>query len=155
MRRSVKIALISVLSFGIVGGAFAYGKHKFSDPSARMGYIVQKVSKKLDLDDVQTQALQALKDELVSSREQFGDKKDMKEEMKALITADTFDQGKALELVNGKTSAVNETAPTVIAALGNFLDTLNADQKAQIAEFMDRGKKWKKGHKHDRDGDDE
>lgn len=144
MKRSTKILTTVVLTFGVVGGAIAYGKAKFSDPGARADYMASYVSDELELNESQDQALNALKDQMLESRQQMKDEANpVQDQIRELISADTFDQAKALELLSNKTSAVNANAPDVMLALGNFLDSLNAEQKAEVLEFMEH----KRGHR--------
>lgn len=141
MKRSSKIITAMVLSFGVVGGAVALGKHKFSDPSVRADYAVGYISEELELDVVQKQNLDALKDQLLQI--QLAVKKTMNplhEEVRTMISAESFDRTRALEIVNQKTMKVNEFAPDLVIAMGGFLDSLNAEQKAEIVEFIDHKK---------------
>ncbi len=66
--------------------------------------------------------------------------KPTKQELAALLEADRFDQARALEIINAKTTAINQAAPTVVAAFGNFLDGLDAEQKAEIRKIKERAK---------------
>ena len=150
MKRTTKIITITILSFGLVsGGAFAYAKHKFDDPSKRADFVVSKITKKLDLDDSQKLALVELKDQLLISKQKVkAESKPIFEEVAALVEADTFDQSAALDMVTTKTAAINESAPALVAALGNFLDGLSPEQKAEVLEIMERKKKHRH-HDHD------
>ena len=146
MKRSTKIIAAVVLSFGVVGGAIAYGKHKYSDPEGRANYAVGYISKELNLDAGQQDALNALKKRLLETRADM--KKQVpsaRDEIRSMIAADQFDQSKALDMVNNKTLLINDSAPELVALLGNFLDSLNVEQKAEILEFMDR-KSRRHGH---------
>ncbi len=148
MKRSIKIITTVVLTFGVVGGAIAYGKVKFGDSGARADYMVSYVSEELELNESQDQALNDLKDQFLSTRNQMkGEMTPAREEIRALISAESFDQVKALEILSNKTTAVNANAPDVMVALGNFLDSLNAEQKAEILEFMDYKGKGRFGHR--------
>lgn len=148
MKRSTKIIAAVVLSIGVVTGAAAFGKHKFGDPAKKAAHVVSYIADELDLDTSQEQALGALKDEMLAAAEiMHKDGEPLKTDIQALMSAETFDQGKALEMITSKTAAINEAAPTLVAALGNFLDGLNADQKAEVLEFMDH-----KGGRHGRHG---
>ncbi len=148
MKRSTKIITGVILSVGVVTGAVAYGKHKYGDPSARAAYMVDYISEELSLDSTQEQSLIALKDEIMSTRlsmrDQFGP---MKEEVRSLISADTFDQTKALQMIDDKTAKIREVAPGVVAAMGNFLDGLSEEQKAEVVEFIDHRAKHRR-HRH-------
>ena len=137
MKRSTKIISVVLLSFGIIGGVFAYAKHKYRDPAVFAEHIVEHISDELTLDDAQQQALSTLKDTVLESRQKMRDQvKPLPDEIINLLSADTFDQTKALEIVNNKTATINASAPEVIAALGNFMDGLNAEQKSEVLEFV-------------------
>jgi Spy/CpxP family protein refolding chaperone len=144
MKRSYKIAVIALLSFGLIGGGvFAYGMHKFGDPATRVAFVTERVSDKLDLNQTQILALENLKDEILQRKESIQNSKgELRNQVKNLIVAESFDQQKAQELIDNQVSMVNEEAPTMLSALGEFLDTLNPEQKNKIASFID--------HKYDR-----
>jgi len=154
MKSITKIVLVSALSIGLVGGVAAHGKFKRGgDPAQMAARIVNKGADKLDLNETQTAALETLSSELQSARKKMKSEVNGDREMfKNMITAETFDQAKALDMVNAKTNAVQQSAPAVIGALGGFLDTLSAEQKDEIAEHM--GKHHKRhGRKHRKDDD--
>ncbi len=157
MKRSTKIITAVALTLGIAGGAAAVGKHRFADPAKRADFMVSYVSGELDLDSTQQQALGVLKDQLLAARETMkGQVSGAHQQAGELIAAETFDQASALELINSKTAAVNGVAPDVINALGGFLDTLDAEQKAEIAEFVaeHKGRHGRRHHRrHHRDND--
>lgn len=150
MKRSTKIITAVVLTFGIAGGAVAYGKHKWGDPEMRAKHVVSYVSEELKLDAAQSDKLIALKDQLLDTGKQMrSEMQPLHGDISSLIGADTFDQVKALELINSKTALMNQNAPDVLAAMGNFLDSLNAEQKAEVMEFIEhkRGRhSWKGEH---------
>lgn len=141
MKRSFKIITAVVVTAGIVAGAAAYGKHEFGSPERRAAAMVSFVSGELDLNDSQEQSLIVLKDEVLAAREIMEDQmKPTKQELAALLEAERFDQARALEIINAKTTAINQAAPAVVAAFGNFLDGLDAEQKAEIRKFKERAK---------------
>ncbi len=152
MKRSTIIITTTVaLTFSIVGGAVAFGKHKFGSPAVRAEYVMNYVSDELNLDSTQEHALEALKDEIMATRLKMRDQiRPMHDELKTMISAMTFDQAKALKMIDSKTAAVNEVAPGIIAALGNFLDGLNTEQKVEIMSFLDhRAEHHRHAHYHD------
>ena len=66
--------------------------------------------------------------------------------VRGLVAGDKFDRAKAQALVTEKTAALNTGSPEVIAALGDFYDSLNATQQAKVRDFMDRGRRgWRRG----------
>ncbi len=154
MKRSTKIITATVLTLGVVGGAAAIGKHKFGSPEARIDHMMGYVSEELNLDSGQEQALEALKDEVLSARTLMKDQMTpMKDEINTLLSADSFDQAAALEMITGKTATINEVAPGLVMAFGNFLDGLDAEQKAEVVEFIEKRAErrgGRHGKRHDR-----
>jgi len=147
MKRSTKIITAVALTLGIAGGAAAYGKHKWGDPETRAKHMVSYVSEELELDSAQTEKLVALKDQMLTTGKRVrGEMKPMHGYLSELIGAETFDQAKALELITHKTSMVTENAPEILAAMGDFLDSLNPAQKAEVVDFIEHkrgGHDWR------------
>ena len=149
MKKSTKVTAAIVITLGIIttGGAYA-AKSGDRDHSRKAEYAVGFIADKLELDTTQEQALSALKDQVLAAKdamhEQMGTTHD---DVKLLVEAESFDQAKALEMVRSKTATIDTVAPELIGALGNFLDSLSAEQKAEILDVMEsRHGKGKRGH---------
>lgn len=138
MKKSSKIVIVLLLSFGVIGSVMAIGYHQFADPQKRIEYAINKATKKLDLDATQKQNFIALKDELIESKDKIEQNGFVDHQaLFDLVEGNVFDQAQALEVINSKTAIVNERAPEVLAALGTFLDSLNVDQKQKIVDAME------------------
>jgi len=138
MQRSTKIIIALVLTLGIAGAATAVGKHRFGNPEKRATHMVNYISDELNLDATQQQALSVFKDQLLSSRKAIhSDMAGLREEATSLLTAEVFDRAQALDLVNARTAQVNAIAPEIVGSLGDFLDTLDAEQKARVSDFVE------------------
>lgn len=149
MKKSTKITTAVVLSLGIIGASGAYAaKELRGDHEKRALHAVSYIASKLELDETQEQALSALKDQvLVVKGAMNGEVKTARADIQSLIEAESFDQGKALEMINAKTATVNSAAPDLVIAMGNFMDSLDSEQKQEIVEFMNSHKgKSKRGH---------
>lgn len=148
MKRRTTIILATIVSVGLAGGATAYAKQKFGNHEAKMERVVERISSKLELTADQELLLVALKDEVSDIGKQMHEQRgNFKSEMLSFLDAESFDQGRAIELINAKTQAINESAPEVIYALGTFLDGLDSEQKESIKSFME--KHHEKGrHRH-------
>lgn len=149
MKRSTKIITTLALTVGLIGGAAAIGKQKFGSHEKRAGYVAAYVADELDLDATQSQALDVLKDRILTARQTMKDQS-VKDEAMALLNAESFDRAQALEMVTAKTAVVNEQAPDLVNALGDFLDSLNSEQKSEITEMMKEHRGHKGRHKHNR-----
>lgn len=138
MTRTGKIAIATTIALSLVAGSAAYAKHRFGDSDKRRAHMVNYVADELDLNDTQKTSLDSLVDQVVSMRKQMhGEFKQDLSGLTTMITDEQFDQSRALDLVNAKADTMKQNAPNVVAALGNFLDGLNAEQKAEIVEFIE------------------
>ena len=137
MQRSSKILIAIILTLGIAGAATAVGKHRYGNPEKRAKHMVNYISDELNLDATQQQALSVFKDALINARTTArSDMTDLRENANSLFTADVFDRAEALELINSRTARINAMAPDLVGSLGDFLDSLNSEQKAQVTEFI-------------------
>lgn len=138
--KHLKKIIIGTAAFATVAvGVSAYASRSDQDRQERM---IERISHKLELDDSQTAALTALALEASETRNIMrGQEMDTRSEITALISADTFDQGKALSMITDRTTALQTRAPELVAAAALFFDGLSAEQKAEIQEFVSR-----KGH---------
>jgi Spy/CpxP family protein refolding chaperone len=103
------------------------------------GKVVDRISSKLDLNDVQKQKLAVLADELIAQRTAFrGPGADPRADFKALIAGEKFDRTRAQTLLEQKTQAVQGNAPKVIAALADFYDSLNPAQQKQVRDRLEQ-----------------
>ena len=136
MKRNSKIILATVAAVSIVTGtvAVAGGGH------GRMGdRMVSKMTDRLELDEQQATALTALQQEIRETRELMrGDLSNDRSTLQQLVSADTFDQGAALEMITARTTAMQAQGPELVAATAAFLDGLNAEQKQELSQLMDR-----------------
>ncbi|MDH3451856.1 MAG: Spy/CpxP family protein refolding chaperone [Gammaproteobacteria bacterium] len=133
MKTSTKMITATVLSLGIVGGVAAYK----GDGWHRGEHFISHVRDELDLTPEQTEALQAIRDEVWDIRQNVTqDKEAQQQALLAVIDGEIFDQGRALELVSQKTKLVEQYAPQVIVSLANFYDGLSAEQQAEVREHI-------------------
>ena len=106
--------------------------------------IIEKMSDKLALTDVQKQKLNVLADELQAQRKALkGDAAtDPRTEFKALMAGNTFDRARAQTLLSQKTEAVQSQGPKVITALADFYDSLTPEQQQQVRERLEKRHGW-------------
>ena len=149
MKRTSKVLIAIILTLGIAGAATAFGKHRFGNPEKRAEHMVSYISDELNLDTTQQHALSAFKDTLINSQSIVrSDMKDLREEANSLFTSDVFDRAMALDLINSRTARVNTLAPDLVNSLGDFLDSLDSEQKTRISEFATKHALRHKRHRH-------
>ena len=149
MKRTTKIVITVLTVVGIASGTAAIARGGHDGMGARM---VGHLTERLNLDEQQATALEALQVELSETRELMrGNSGDDRQTIKDLVSADSFDQGAALEIITQRTTAMQVQAPELVSAAAGFLDGLNAEQKQELSDLMDRfgdrrGKRGQKGN---------
>lgn len=149
MKLSTKILATVLMVAGGSGAVFAYGKHGgwHMTHAEKAELVGDRVARKLELDASQRQNLDALTTLVAEIMEDAADRKQENfDQISMLLESPNFDQAKALELVQQKTSLVNEKAPQIIASLAVFLDSLDSEQKKQLQEFVEH----RRDHRHHR-----
>ncbi len=151
MRKWIKRTLIGVFGASVLFGGLAACSHRPSyghgwqamseeDAAAMKTRMVEKVASRLDLDEAQKAKLGVVADRLREQRNALVAGGNPREEMKSLVAGASFDRAKAQALVEAKTSAINTKSPELIAAFGDFYDSLRPEQQAKVREFMNRGR---------------
>lgn len=148
MQRGLLGALGATIAFGSLAGcAGRFGGHgdgwgaggRTPEERAQMrARMVERVAKRLDLDAAQKARLEVLASTMQAQREAVMGGADARADLAGLIAGPSFDRTRAQVLVQQKTQAVQTAAPTVIAAFGDFYDSLNPTQQQQVREFMAR-----------------
>jgi len=148
MKLSTRIITAVLLIAGSSGVVYAFGKHNDwgMSPEEKIEFVTDRVTSKLDLDSQQqenfgklAQSVAQLMLDAKATREQ------QVNEIGALLQDPSFNQARALELVQQKTQMINENAPLVITSLAVFLDSLNAEQKQQLQDFI---RHHRRHHRH-------
>lgn len=152
MKTWIKRSLIGLTTVTVaLGGLTACGSRGdhargWSDEriTEMRGKVIEKVTSKLDLNEIQKQKLGVLTDEMLAARKAVkGETTDPRADLKALIAADKFDRTKAQAMLDQKTQAVQGNGPKVLAAFGDFFDSLTPEQQKQVREKLDkRGHGW-------------
>ena len=146
--------------FGVFGGAIALGalsacshggwrgeQHGWGASSPeeraeRRAKMVDRMARRLDLDAAQKARLQVVADKLAAQREAMMKQGDPRAQVAALVAGDKFDRAKAQAFVAEKTAAVNAASPELVAALGDFYDSLKPEQQAKVRAALQRGRGW-------------
>ena len=154
MKTWIKRSLIGLAGAGIVLGSLtacghrAYHGWRDATPAQAAewrGKMVDRVAGKLDLNAEQKTKLGTLAEKMHAQRQALRGSGDARAELQSLVAGDKFDRAKAQALVQQKTEAVRSGSPDVIAAMGDFYDSLNSAQQQQVREFMQRRRGWHRG----------
>jgi len=96
---------------------------------------IEKLGKELNLNEAQTAKLNAVTATLRKGSETMRAKHDEKQkEVLALLDQPKLDRQRALGLVQQTTRDINDHAPEMIAAMGDFYDSLTPPQQQKLRE---------------------
>ncbi|MEK6748052.1 MAG: Spy/CpxP family protein refolding chaperone [Pseudomonadota bacterium] len=131
---------IIVVTLLAAGAALAAGcthwRHK--NPEEHAAYMVEKTTKKLDLNAPQIAKLNVLRDQILAvAKEHKQVHATMHKDVLSLFSQPTFDRQGVTNMVSERTKTVNEKAPAIINAFGDFYDSLDAKQQAKLKEFLE------------------
>jgi periplasmic protein CpxP/Spy len=158
MKRSVfrnwsQRALIGLFSGAVLLGGLSACAHRSNGPGGGdhradvakfRERMIERVSGQLELSSDQKQKLGVLADKMQEQRLALkGKATDPRSDVQALISGDKFDRVRAQALVGEKTAALTTKSPEVVAAMGDFYDSLNATQQQKVRDFVQRGgRRW-------------
>ncbi|MBP6404778.1 MAG: Spy/CpxP family protein refolding chaperone [Ramlibacter sp.] len=155
MRPWIKRTLYGLFGATIVlGGITAcghrvghHGMHASAEDQAKFRTkMVERVADKLELNADQKAKLGVLADKLQAQRAALqGKAANPRAEVEALVAGDKFDRARAQALVSEKTAAITTGSPEVIAAAGDFYDSLTPAQQTKVREFMQSRGGWRRG----------
>ena len=149
MKLSTRIIAAILLVVGSSGLVYAVSTHGDWGMTAaeKIDFVSDRVTRKLDLNETQRQKFIALAESVVTTLQAVKpDREQPIAEVTMLLQEPVFDQARALQLIQHKTQVVNDRAPGVIASLGEFVDSLDDQQKQQLQEFLQH----RHQHRHSR-----
>jgi Spy/CpxP family protein refolding chaperone len=127
----------SIAAYSQAESRFHGGPPSAEDFASHQAQMLEHISKSLDLDATQQARLQALSTQLHAQHDKLmASGTDPHERMKALMAGNTFDRAGAQALVDEKLAAVKAGSPALIAAAGDFFDSLRPEQQQKVRDFM-------------------
>ncbi|MFM2065531.1 MAG: hypothetical protein RLZZ584_440 [Pseudomonadota bacterium] len=159
---TVRRGLIALAGAAVVLGSLAGYSHAVArqhdmatmsaeDMGRMRQHMLERATRELTLDTAQQQRLGALLDKLAEQRKAvMGPDADPRAKARALVAGNTFDRAGAQALVEQKAAAVRSGAPEVIAAFGDFYDSLKPEQQHKVRVWLDKrgGHRWFGGPGH-------
>jgi periplasmic protein CpxP/Spy len=128
------VTLLGAVGIAMAVSACSHGYRHFQPGDYAVRHI-EKLGKKLDLNEAQTAKLNAVTDTMRKGRETMRGKHDERRQAAlALLDQPKLDRQRALDLVQQTTRDINDQAPEMIAALGDFYDSLTPAQQQKLRE---------------------
>ena len=152
MRTWIRRTLFTVFGASLALGALSACGHRHhhegwanatAEERAKMrDKVLERVAHRLELDAAQKQKLAALADRLQEQRAALVAQGDPRAEVRSFVAGDKFDRAKAQAFIAQKTATVQSASPQLVAAFGDFYDSLNAGQQAKVREVMQGRRRW-------------
>ncbi len=134
-KRSIIIAGGVLMTLGLV--ACNHGMH-YGTAEERGEWMVQKVTSELDLNQTQQVNLEAVKDEFLDMRKSMrNDREQTRGDLLAMLKQPTLDRDKANAIVAQYVEKVNIRSPAIVDAIGDFYDSLDDEQRAELSGFIE------------------
>lgn len=144
-KKLVLVAVIAVLATaGIIFGAQAlryhYGQRYFRDqPEKRAEFIVNKLTKRLDLTREQQDKVNKIKDEILARTKNLReDRAALQQEVKALFKEDNLTKEKMNKFIDKRKSKIDELRPFIVDKIIEFHKILTPEQRAKFTEKFGR-----------------
>ena len=103
------------------------------------GWMLRRVSRKLDLDASQQQRLTDVQGRMLDLRAGLqAARAEHHDALLALLSGERFDRSEAMRLLKVPAAVAAETVPELVAAFGDFYDGLNAGQRTRLRELITR-----------------
>jgi len=132
--------LFSVVTLGGLVAVAGPGHHgKFGGMNAEKAEkIVQRVSSKLELNELQKQNLVSLKDTVLELKAKNKPQMDRKAFVQSLLAKPVLDESAILAKIQERTNMMNQVSPQVVTALANFTNSLSDEQRAKISKMTEK-----------------
>ncbi len=150
MTKTKKFIVGTLISVVTLGGLITYAspgenfcKHGGMNEK-KVEFIMNRISSKLDLNDVQKQNLIALKD-VVKKQRELQKQANPREELMSLLSVPVLDETRVLTMIQERTKKLNEAAPSVVSAIANFTNSLSNEQREKIKTFAEKMAKHRDG----------
>ncbi len=131
-----KLIALSAIGLLLMGAVTACGKGHFRlSPEKRAQYFVEHVTEELKLTEPQVAKLNGVKDELLAARRHMvAQRQSAQETVLEMLEQPTMNRERVLSLVQQRTQEVNDKAPQIVAALGDFYDALSPEQRQKLRD---------------------
>ena len=107
-------------------------------PEERGERIVQKITEELELTETQQTRLSDVKNEFLDMRKTMRSNREQTQtDIQVMLKQPTLDRNKANSIVNQHIETIHSRSPAIIDAIGNFYDSLDDAQRAELREFIE------------------
>jgi len=132
--------IISIVAIGVLLSTSLVWAHQEKGgfgPTDRAGKIVEKVSKRLELNEFQKEKLEGFAEAMSEMRKsRKGERGQHRQELMGLLDASTLDRDRAMELLDEKHREFKRNMEGMVNAFADFSDSLDAGQREELKEVF-------------------
>jgi periplasmic protein CpxP/Spy len=144
-KKFVLVAIIAAVAtagiiFGINALRYQYKKrYVWGEPEKRAEYIVNKLTKKLDLTKDQQEKVNKIKDEILARTKAIrNDRTVLREELASLIKSERLTKDMVNKFIDKRKSKMDEIRPFLVEKFIEFHNILTPEQRAKLSEKTER-----------------
>ncbi len=148
MKKSIKITLIALITGATLTAGAAYN-HRYNNGKGcnYTDRLTDRINQELELDDAQSAQLEALKQRMLTVKEDMRAQRDeARQKVFALFDSTTMDREGAQTLVDEKMGSMTNLAPQLITEIGDFYDSLRQEQQQMLREKV--SERMEHRHRH-------
>lgn len=143
MKTAIIVAVVGLLLATSLTWAKGYG------PENRGERIVEKVSKRLELNEFQKEKLEDFAQAMSEMRKsRKGERGQHRQELLGLLDTSTLDRARAMELLDEKHREFKRNMEGMVNAFADFSDSLDAGQREELKEVF--AKRMERRHERQR-----
>ena len=139
-----KNALKSLVVLLLIAGMAAFIGCRRHSHAHKAEFMVDYISETLDLNEIQKEQLDQVKDEvMVKAKQIHADKELMREELMAQLKSEAIDKEVVKEMVAKHRARMDEIINLLVDRLAEFHRTLTPEQKDKLVAKLETFKKWR------------
>ncbi len=138
-----KNALKSLVVLLLIAGMAAFIGCRRHSHAHKAEFMVDYISETLDLNEIQKEQLDQIKDEvMVKAKQMHTDKELMREELMAQLKSEAIDKEVVKEMVAKHRAHMDEIIDLLVDRLAEFHKTLSPEQRDKLVAKIETFKKW-------------
>ena len=142
VKKASYILMIAVL----LSGLLAFTGCRRHKPYKSVEFMVDYAAEVLDLNDVQMEALERIKEDILAkAKEMRDDGKAMHQEVMAQLGSDVIDKDQLKTAIANHRAQMDEMIDLAVDRLAEFHQLLTPEQKAKLVGKLEKFEKW---HRH-------
>lgn len=138
MKKKSLILVVGAIALAATVAACGHYRYHGDYCAEHAGWMVERMSRKLDLTEEQKAKLDVVKTRIVAARDAAAEQRESDAKaIAALLSQPTFDRARAIALTQSHTRTIETRAPEVIAAFADFYDGLKPEQQQKLREQVE------------------